>query len=357
MSIAGQTLNEEKLHNFVQRVVCDASTAMHAMLCYIGDNLGIFKSMAATGPVTLTELATKTALNERYLQEWLGGMVAAEYIEFDSHTNTYYLPAEHALPLADDDFPYFFGGAYQELVSVTAVLPQLLQSFRSGEGIAYNKYPPETATAIERITRGWYRNQLVQIWLPAMPNVVAKLDSGATVLDIGCGGGEAAIAIAKSFPNAHVFGLDYDSQSIARASAHAVEHGVQDLVSFRVHDCMKLPEKTFDLVTAFEVLHHAKDPLAVLNAVRKSLVAGGTFLVMELNGHANPNDNITPIGKFLYSVSTLYCLPTSLADNGPGIGALLDQDRLQDLAKQGGFSRFNRLPIEDPFVALYELKP
>src|SRR6266853_2926172 len=99
--------NKEKAKEFTQRIMNDLATTVHGAMTYIGDRLGIFKSMAGAGPMTIAELAAKTSLSERYLKEWLGSMVAAGYIEYEPATSKFLLPNEHAAPLADEDSPVF----------------------------------------------------------------------------------------------------------------------------------------------------------------------------------------------------------------------------------------------------------
>ena len=101
-SATGMSFDQQKAEKFVERLVNDVGTAMRGALCYIGDKLRIFKAMATIGPVTVEELARHTGLNPRYLKEWLGAMVTASYIEYNSETRRYLLPAEHAAPLADE---------------------------------------------------------------------------------------------------------------------------------------------------------------------------------------------------------------------------------------------------------------
>src|SRR2546426_1971617 len=203
-----QQLDQEKLEAFVERIVLDVGTAMRGALSYIGDRLGIFKAMADAGPVTPAELAEQTGLNERYLREWLGSMTTAEYVEYDTDSGKYLLPPEHALPLADEEFPFFTGGFLQMVVPTVTVAPKVAEAFKTGRGVTQEEYSPEMYEATERGTAPWYKHHLVQEWIPAMPDVEAKLEEGGSALDVGCGSGRAAITIAQAFPNAQVAGYD-----------------------------------------------------------------------------------------------------------------------------------------------------
>ena len=352
---AAVSLDHQKVEKFLEKLVNDTGTALRGALCYIGDKLRIFKAMATTGPVTVEELAAHTGLSARYLREWLGAMVTAEYVEYNPETGRYFLPPEHAAPLADESFPYFVGGFLEMIVPSVSVAPRVADAFKTGKGVDQTTYPAEMFESIERGTAPWYRNQLVQNWLPAMPQVVRALEAGGSALDVGCGSGRAAITLSKAFPKAKVFGYDYHPLSIERAIANADAEGAN--VHFEVIDCVELPASRFDLITTFDVVHDAVDPAGLLRSIRAALKPDGTFLMLEMNCSPKLEENINPVGRFLYSVSTLYCMTTSLARDGAGIGAAMGEPKARELAGQAGFSAFRRLPIDDPFSMLYELRP
>src|SRR4051812_46200086 len=157
--MATQQIDQAKLEAFVERVVLDVGTGMRGGLAYIGDRLGIFKAMAESGPVTAEELAERTGLHERYLREWLGAMTPAEYLEHDGGDDTYLLPPEHALPLADEEFPFFAGGFIQMVVPTVTVAPKVAEAFRNGGGVTQDEYLPDMYEAIERGTAPWYKHQ------------------------------------------------------------------------------------------------------------------------------------------------------------------------------------------------------
>jgi len=354
-SAVSAPLDHEKVEKFVVRLVDDIGTAMRGALCYIGDKLRIFKAMAKTGPATLDELARYTGLNPRYLQEWLGAMVTASYIEYSPETGRYFLPPEHAAPLADESFPYFVGGFLEMIVPTVSVAPKVAEAFRTGKGVDQNDYSPEMFESIERGTAPWYRNQLIQKWLPTMPQVVQALEAGGSALDVGCGSGRAAITLSKAFPKARVFGYDYHALSIGRAIANADAESAN--AYFHVVDCVKLPANEFDFISTFDVVHDSVDPVGLMKSVRQALKKDGTYLMLEMNCSPRLEENANPVGRFLYAVSTLYCMTTSLAHDGAGIGAAMGELKARDLASQAGFSQFRKLPIDDPFSVLYELRP
>ena len=190
-----------------------------------------------------------------------------------------------------------------------------------------------------------------------MPDVQEKLAAGGAALDVGCGSGRAAIAIAQAFPKARVSGFDGHQGSIDRARANAKAAGVGDRIKFEVVDCTRLPAREFDFISTFDVVHDSVDPVGLMKSIRNALTEGGIYLMVEMNVSPNVEENINPLGRLMYSASTLYCLTTSLAHGGAGIGAVMGEPKARELAAKTGFSSFQRVPVQDPFSALYELKP
>ncbi|HUE40212.1 MAG TPA: methyltransferase domain-containing protein [Candidatus Binatia bacterium] len=351
-----KALDYAKVRSFLGQAASDVGTALFGALSFIGDRLELFKTMSAAGPVTIDELAARTRLHPRYLREWLNAMTTAGYVVHDPASGRYTLPAEHAAVLADETSPFFLGGFLEMIVPSVMQAPKLVKAFRNGKGVPQSAYPPETFEAIERSTAPWYRHKLTQEWIPAMPDVKAKLEAGASALDVGCGSGRASIAIAKAFPKARVFGYDNHPGSVDRARANAKAEGVGKRVTFKTVDAKRLRGPKFDFISTFDVVHDSADPVGLMKAIGRSLDADGTYLMLEMNCSANVNENINFIGKFLYSVSTLYCMTQSLAQNGEGIGAAMGEPKARELAAAAGFTHFRRLPIEEPFSILYELR-
>ncbi len=349
-------LDWDKIKKFSGQVSNDVGAAMMGALSYIGDRLGIFKAVADAGAVTSAELAERTGLSERYLREWLSAMAAAGYLLYDAAAKKFSMPSEHAMVLANDESPFFMGGFFQMLIPNVSVTPKLKEAFKTGGGVSQSEYPPELWEAMERSSAGMYRNQLTRKWLPAMPQVVTALSDGGAALDVGCGSGRAAIAIANAFPRARVFGYDAHPGSLERARANAKASGLADRIKFEVVDGTRLPAAEFDFISSFDVVHDSVDPLGLMRSIRNALKPGGTYLMVEVNVSSKLEDNINPMGRMMYSVSTLYCMTVSLAHGGAGIGACMGEPKARELASEAGFTHFRRLPIEDAFSALYELQ-
>ncbi|HUY29134.1 MAG TPA: class I SAM-dependent methyltransferase [Candidatus Binataceae bacterium] len=209
-----QEIDFEKTKRVAQQIAGDVSTCVHGALSFIGDRLGLFKAMQASGPVTSDELAVKTGLSERYLREWLNAMAAAQYIAYDPPTRRYHLTPEYAMVLADEESPFFAGSYFQMVQGVTMVAPKVAEAFRTGKGVTQSEYPLSMFEGSERNSFPRYKYKLVKKWIAALPEVVERLNAGGTAVDVGCGGGRAAILIAQALPKARVFSFRHRRQRL-----------------------------------------------------------------------------------------------------------------------------------------------
>lgn len=347
--------DQDKVEEFVQRLVDDIGTALHGGALWIGDRLGLFRALADAGPVTVTELAHTTGLQPRYLREWLDSMTAAEYVTYDPATGRYELPVEHAVPLVDSSFPFFVGGFLEFIVPWISVAPQVAAAFRTGGGVPQSAYMDETWEAIERASAPFQQQRLVD-WLDGTSNVKRLLSDGGSAADVGCGSGQAAIVLADAFPSARVTGYDIHTGSLDRARRNAEETGVADRVTFEQRDGIDLPTGAFDVVTTFDVVHDSADPAGLLRAIRNTLTPDGTYVAVEMNASSSVEENIGPVGRLMYSASLLYCMTTSLAQGGAGLGTCMGDERFRELAADAGFGDVRTVPIDNPFFILYELR-
>lgn len=344
---------------FSEKVFTDFSGTMVTILCALGDRLGLFKILASKGPVTSSELAKESGLNERYIREWLFGLGSAEYLEYDSDTQRFALPGEFAPVLAEEAGPYFMGGGYQQLLGLWGALGQVMKAFRKGGGISMDAYDDNWWVGLERDSASYFNHALVQEWIPALPELEIKLKKGISVADIGSGYGRAIINLAKAYPNSRFVGYDVHGPSVTAALEMAQKAGLQDRVSFKQ---LKLPNESlpeeYDLITCFDVIHDTTNPRGVLKAIRNALKSDGTFFMLEIKSADNYEKNKGAIGTVLYGYSVLYCMPTALLDDGEGLGTMgMPPGRVTELCTEAGFSSVKLLPFEDEFHNIFEIKP
>jgi len=352
------TFDPAKMEAFINKMMNDMSGAVASTMCILGDRLGIFKELAAGGPATSAELAARAGLNERYTRELLNALACAGYLEYDPEVRSFTLPPEFAPALAQEGGPMFMGGVYQHLPGLFGQLDLLTEAFRHGGGVPQSVFGEDFRIGMERISASWFENMLVQQWIAALPEVKAKLEGGARVADIGCGSGRAIIKLAQAFPNSRFVGYDLFPPAIARAATNAEAFGVADRVRFEQRDVVEGLAEQYDLITSFDVIHDINNPLAVLQGIRRALLPGGTYLLLEISCSDKLEENAGPVGAILYGTSVLYCTPTSIANGGDGLGTMgLPEAKVRELCTKAGFSSVRRYPLQTPFNVLYEIQP
>jgi len=252
------SFNEEKLNQFLGKVLSDFGGAASSVLVYIGDKLGLYKAMSDFGkPMTSKELANKTGTSERYVREWLANQAAGGYLVYDSNSQTYILPFEHAQALVNENSPAYIAGGFQVVMSLFRDEPKFLEAFKTGKGIAWGDHNKDLFEGTERFFRPGYTANLVSSWIPALDNgsvEQALKKGGAKVADIGCGHGISTILMAKAYPNCKIYGFDNHSASIEYARKKAREEGLgEDRIYFKVASSTNFPapedaEGGYDLI-------------------------------------------------------------------------------------------------------------
>jgi 2-polyprenyl-3-methyl-5-hydroxy-6-metoxy-1,4-benzoquinol methylase len=339
----------DEIMGFAFKVVGELGAALAVAHVYIGDRLGLFKTLAASGPVTTEQLAKATGLQERYLQEWAAAMAASEFIDYDPAAHTFALPAAKAAVLADEDSPVFVGGFAQMIPDQYAVIPGVIDAFKNGGGVPYSSFTHDTFEGTERFFRPGYVNFLVQDWLPAA-GLAHKLSAGAKVADVGCGRGQAICTMAKAFPASSFYGFDNHAPGIEAAAANARERGVAGNTTWEVRGSTKLPQNSdFDLVCTLDALHDMVDPHEAGRSIFGALKQGGSWFIVEPNVSDHLEENLNPVGRVFYSISMLQCMTASLAHGGSGYGACMGPAKIQQIAREAGFAKVEKLPIENPF--------
>jgi SAM-dependent methyltransferase len=340
------------------RVMADMCGAMTALLAALGDRAGLFQALAA-GPCTSDELAARAGVGERYAREWLRAVACSGYVTYDAAQDRYTLPIEHAVVLAFEQTPLAMGGGFQQLLAFSRALPMLAEALRFGGGVPQEHYGEDLLSGMERMSASWIDHLLVQHWIPAIPELEAKLREGVQVLDVGCGSGRALVCLARAFPRSRFVGVDGFAPALERARARADEAGVADRVKLR-----QLSVGTddlgarFDVITAFDSLHDFVDLHAGLVSLREALERDGALLVIERAGSDKPQENFGPLGTILYGTSVFYNLPTSLSNGGAGLGTLgVVEPVLRAACKAAGLNNVTRLPVMQPMSALYLVRP
>jgi SAM-dependent methyltransferase len=350
-------LDTDKLMSFVFRAVDEVGATLNTAMVVMGDKLGLYRALAGAGPLTPDEVAERTGTAERYVREWLNNQAAGGYVEYDPDSGRYTLPPEQAVALTDESSPAYLPGFFQIALGSVIDSPRIMEASKTGAGVGWHDHVHDVHEGCERFFRPGYNAHLVPEWLPALDGVVAKLERGARVADVGCGHGASTVLMASAFPASTFVGSDYHEGSIATARQRADGAGVNDRVSFEVAPAAAYSGHDFDLVTVFDCLHDMGDPVGAARHVLQSLAPDGTWLIVEPAAGDRVEDNLNPVGRAYYGFSTLLCTPSSLDQEvGLALGAQAGEARIRDVIMSAGFTRFRRV-AETPFNLVFEARP
>jgi SAM-dependent methyltransferase len=321
-------------------------------MVYVGVKTGLFRVLANSEPLTASQVVKASNLQPRYVEEWLKGMVAAGYLDYDAAAQTYTLPEEHAYFLASDDTDHYVGGLFAMVPPLMRVAPEVARAFADGGGVRFEAYGGDCISAIDLINRGQYEARFADYWLQSLPEVVERLRGGGRALDVGCGSGRVCIALAEAFPKAEVVGVDPDAESIARAKKASPKP------TFLVGDASTVAKRGgFDLVTLCDVLHDLAEPQKALEEIRALLKSDGVLFIIEPKAADRLEDNRNPLAATFYGFSLFHCMTQSLARGGPGLGTCLGPAATEALVRRSGYTRFRRLDIRSLTNLFYSAQP
>lgn len=352
----------ERTNPLAERLFRDAVGMFDLLTMYLGVRLGLYTSLAGVGWSTSTQLAERTGTFERYVREWLEQQTASEILEVDDpdaepFARRYRVPPAHIEVLVDTHSLNYEAYKAIEMVRGARPLPQLVEAFRTGAGLAPIPWEPEGRA---EFNRSRFLSLLGKVWLPLVPDLDARLrsDPPARMADLGCGTGWACIATALAYPKVRIDGFDLDEAAVTKGKENAASAGLADRVSFFVQDVAELEgAAVYDLVTILEALHDMARPVDALRVARSLLGEGGSvFVADELVGErfALP---VTDQERYMFGWSVVACLPEAMGEPGSaGTGAVMRPDTVRRYAEEAGFGRFEILPIETNFWRFYRLR-
>ena len=350
-----------KVEEFAGNLFMACLASMELANVELGVRLGLYEALAGAGPVTAAQLAESAGIAERYAREWLEQQAVAGVVEVDDAAapipeRRFTLPNAHAHVLIDDDSEACMKPCAAVVPWMAKALDIMVEEFRSGTGAAFGLFDLHDIQAA--FTRPVFVNHLTQTWLPALPDVQAKLTKGEQVriAEIGCGEGLAAITIAKTYPNVEIDGYDLDEASIGVARKSAADAGLGDRVRFHVQDAADASvEGDYDLVMAIEMLHDVPDPVGILRTMKRLAGDSGAVLVVDERTEDAFTVPASEMERLFYAFSTLHCLAVSMQGGGAGTGTVIRADTLRAYAADAGFSTVDVLDVEHPQFRLFRL--
>lgn len=351
---------DEQIEAFAEQLFGATLGYTELTVAAFGRTLGLYAALRGSDGSTPGDIAARVSLDARYVREWLEHQAVAGVLTVADPAarpdqRRYTLPEAHAVVLLDDEHPAY-SGALADIPPIVARTFQLVaDAFRTGAGVPFAAYGVHDMQA--GFTRPMFANALVAEWLPALPDVHARLQVGEAlrITDFGCGEGWAGVYLAQAYPNVTVDGFDLDDASIAAARKHAAERGVSDRVRFEVRDITDPSfEDRYDLAITCEVIHDLADPVAALAALRRVTGDGGAVLVIDENAAESFRPTGDPIERLLYAFSILHCLPAGRdAETSAATGTVMRPDLLERYAHEAGFSSVEVLDIDHPMFRFY----
>jgi SAM-dependent methyltransferase len=350
-------VDEAKLNEFIGRTVGEWGAIESALLTFIGDKLGLFKAMAGAGALTPEELAKKTGTHPRIIREWLAAHAAGGFVTYNPAAGSYTLPEEQAFALTNENSPAYIVGFYQIIAGLYKDQEKIIEVFRTGKGLGWGDHHHYLFEGTERFYKPSYVANLTTSWISALEGIQEKLQKGgAKVADVGCGHGVSTILMAKAYPNSQIIGFDYHKPSIERARKEAEKEGLKN-ITFEVAGSTDYPGDDYDLVAFFDCFHDMGNPAGAARHVLQTLKKkDGSWMLVEPFANDKLEDNFNPLGRALYSGSTMICVPASLNEDGPALGAQAGEERIREVVMSAGFSKFSRA-TQTPFNLVFEARP
>jgi len=344
-------LDEAKVEAFAGRMVGVINDACLGLMAGLGHETGLFDVMAGLEPSTSEQIAKAAGLDERYVREWLGAMVTGGIVDYEPGQAAYALPPEHAAALTRAAGPDNLARIAQDLSMLAEVEQQVLKAFHTGEGVPYSAYPRFQAIQAEE-SREVFDLALVAGIVPLVPGLADRLNAGIDALDIGTGHGHAVNVLAKAFPASRFRGLDKSEEGIAAARAEAAAWGL-DNAEFQVGDSTE-PAGSYDLITAFDVIHDLAHPTRTLAALAGALREGGVFLMGDIAASSRVEENIDhPLCPALYAFSVFYCMSVSLGEGGEGLGTVWGEQTARRMLAEAGFHHVDVHRVEGDILNVY----
>ncbi|MGB2919416.1 MAG: methyltransferase domain-containing protein [Mycobacterium sp.] len=348
------TNTTEATGEFAERIVGTIDAASVALLLSIGHQTKLFDTLAGLPPATSTQIADAAGLNERYVREWLGGVVAGRIVEYDPATQTYSLPEHRAAVLTRAAGPDNLSRVAQFIPLLGEVEQKVIGCFEHGGGLSYSEYP-RFHTLMAEESGEVFDAALVDGILPLVDGLPERLQAGADVADFGCGSGHAVNVMGQAFSSSRFVGIDFSQEGLAAGAAEALRLGLTN-VTFESADVAEdRRTEAFDVITAFDAIHDQAHPAEVLANIHRALRPGGVFLMVDIKASSRLEENIgVPFGSYLYTVSTMHCMSVSLGLDGDGLGTCWGREVATAMLADAGFADVQVREIEsDPLNFYY----
>jgi SAM-dependent methyltransferase len=260
----------------------DLIAGYHAThLLEIARELGVWEALAGSPGLTSDALAARLGTHPPYTDVLC--RTAFAFGLLDREGDGWRLAPHFDQILGDPTSSFYLGQAARVHMLVGEDYADYVRHYRAGTTRPYQAHRPafmaEVAEALQALPRIF-----LDVVLPRLPDLAARLAAGGRVLDVGCGGGWAIVQLAERFPGTTCVGLDVEPHSIELAQRRIAERGLAGRCEARLLSVDRLEEpEAYDVATSFLVVHELAPALkpAAFAAVARALKPGGSFLVFD----------------------------------------------------------------------------
>lgn len=341
----------------VEKVFASVLGGMEMLSIALGDRLG-FYAVLAEEPLTADDLAARAGTDPRWTREWLEQQAVVGYLTVTD--GRFALVAGVAETLAQPDALTTMAPAARMIAAAGAQWTRIADAARTGAGLGWREFGQDMRESQADINRPPLEHLLPDSWLAqALPDVHRRLAAGEPlqIADVGCGGGWAAIGLARRWPSVTVHAYDVDGPSVELARSNVERAGLADRVTVHEQDiATEPPGQTYDLALAVECIHDMPRPVPVLAAMRRMVGEDGHVLVVD----EKVADEFTPPGdeveQLMYGYSILICLPDGMSGaDSAATGTVIRRSTMQRYAREAGFADAEVLPVEHDLWRFYAL--
>jgi SAM-dependent methyltransferase len=248
----------------------------------VGIRVGLFKALATTPGSTARDLATALSLHAPFVETWCRTAYGMELL--DAERTGWRLAPFFDSILANPTHPRYLGGYVRLGTEVAAEdFERCVSALRTGEVKPFQGRGEAFARAIAESTWGLQVVTAKKI-LPGLEGLSQRLETGGTLLEVGCGTGNLLTLFAKTFPRARCIGVDIDADSLTAARQRLEQAGVADRAEARQGTVGEaVAPASVDAAVMVEVLHEIAPGTrpAVVAESAAALKPGGWMVIVD----------------------------------------------------------------------------
>ena len=251
-------------------------------LIEVAREVGAWDRISASPGIDSTTLAAELGTDPNYTEVLCRTAFAFELLQREG--DGWRMAPHMDAILGDPGSAFYLGRAARvHLMLGGEDYPDMADRLRTGRVVPYQDHSDafieEIGTSLSSLPRIF-----VDLVLPRLPTLGARLAAGARVLDLGCGAGWAVVQLAERFPSSRVDGADIEPRSVELARELIARHGLAD----RCGAYLLRPEgltgdARYDVITMFLVVHEILPEMKddVLASAARALAPGGSLVVFD----------------------------------------------------------------------------